>query len=116
MTRVLYTGARDWPDELTAFDALELALALDPNPIIVHGAAKGFDAMIDRIAKEWDLQREWYPARDFWSPRVRNQHMVNLGADLCVAAALRWDSGTGMCARMARRAGIDVRDLGVSTA
>lgn len=49
------------------------------------------------------------------SPRARNQHMVNLGADVCLAFATRWASGTGMCARMARKAGILVVDYGVDT-
>jgi hypothetical protein len=45
----------------------------------------------------------------------RNKHMIELGADFCLALARAWDSGTGNCARQARAAGIRVLDAGCPT-
>lgn len=120
--RILVTGSRNWTDR----DAVRAAL-LDTlgsyttigAPQLVHGAAEGADTIADEEwqAFAWPLaDPERYPARYFTSPRARNQYMVNLGATVCLAFALSWASGTGMCARMARRAGIRVVDYGVSTA
>lgn len=120
--RILVTGSRAWRDRDAVFHALLAAWAeTDRAPLtVVHGAARGADS----IANEWAetmrglghaVTAERYPARRFPSPRTRNQHMVNLGALICLSFAQRWDSGTGMCARMARRAGIPVVDVGVPT-
>lgn len=115
--RILVTGSRTWPDEsglrLAVFR--EVLADRESETVIVHGAAKGADAMADRYARTIGVTREPYPAVDFPSPRHRNQHMVNLGADVCLAFATSWASGTGMCARMARKAGIPVLDFGVDT-
>lgn len=83
--------------------------------VLVHGDAERADQMAKYIAGRLGLPEEAHPADRFPSPRVRNQYMVDLGAAACVACATRWASGTGMCARMARRAGIPVFDLGVDT-
>jgi YspA, cpYpsA-related SLOG family len=114
--RILVTGSRTWTDQ----SGLRLALfreiiADDGRTVVVHGAARGADTMADRYARMTGCQPEPYPAEDFPSPRDRNQHMVDLGADVCLAFATSWASGTGMCARMARRAGIPVVDFGVDT-
>jgi hypothetical protein len=120
--RILVTGSRAWTDRVAVRDALLDALSTYTTigaPVLVHGAARGADTIAD---EEWQAfalplaEPERYPARGFPSPRHRNQHMVNLGATVCLAFAKRWDSGTGMCARMARRAGITVVDVGAPTA
>lgn len=120
--RILVTGSRNWTDRDAVRAALLDTLGSYPTigaPQLVHGAAEGADTIAD---EEWQAfawllaDPERYPARDFASPRARNQYMVNLGATVCLAFALSWASGTGMCARMARRAGIRVIDKGVSTA
>jgi len=113
--RVLITGARDWTDEKKLYDALLSASLIESRPILIHGGAVGVDRMAAEQWSLWGLEVEAYPASDFPSPRDRNQHMVNLGADVCIAFATRWASGTGMCARMARRAGIGTVDYGVDT-
>jgi hypothetical protein len=114
--RILVTGSRTWTDE----SGLRLAMFReiigdDGRTVIVHGDAPGADTMADRYARMTGCGRERYPAAEFPSPRDRNQHMVDLGADVCLAFATSWASGTGMCARMARRAGIPVFDFGVDT-
>lgn len=126
--RVLVTASRDWANRPVMRDALigtvrRLRTPDGPPLVLVHGAARGGDTLADdlweRMRRFWGpdrlLEAERWPAKQFPSPRARNQHMVDLGAEVCVAFALGWASGTGMCARMARLAGIDTRDFGVST-
>jgi hypothetical protein len=128
--RILVTGSRDWTDRDAIARALRAALMNywpADVPVLVHGAAPGADTIADHIWQTWRThqqdagapipfeQPERYPARDFPSPRARNQHMVDLGATVCLTFAQSWASGTGMCARMARRAGIHVIDYGVPT-
>lgn len=123
--RILVTGSRGWTDREAVYLALTDGLARFATiglPVLIHGAARGADTLADGIWQDFladglDLaEPERYRARDFPSPRARNQHMVNLGATICYAFAQSWASGTGMCARMARRAGIPVIDYGVPTA
>ena len=132
--RVLVTGSRKWND----WRAIEIALVdvwaanFDPDdpriqrehldkhpPILIHGDAYGADRIAESIWQRFYdglYKIESYRARDFPDPKARNQHMVDLGADVCLVFALKWASGTGHCARAARRAGIHTVDLGVSTA
>jgi len=111
--RILVTGSRSWTD----YQPLLLALVNHsmPGDTLVHGNALGADRLFSLAGVSVGLVIEPHPRQSHNSPRARNQHMVDLGADLCLAAAEHWDSGTGMCARMARRAGIKVIDLGVPT-
>jgi len=118
--RVLITGSRGWRDETVLWDALtELVRDMDPSEVtVVHGGAAGVDQLADRGARELGMRRELHmPIRGDGPDRyrMRNQRMVNAGADLCLAFADRWASGTGMCARMARAAGIRTVDYGVDT-
>lgn len=118
--RILVTGSREWTDDSIIYRALAahppIALSLDLSNVVVHGKAPGADMIADHWAHQFGWLTEPHPAKDFPSPRSRNQYMVNLGADVCLTFAARWNSGTGMCARMARRAGIPVVDYGADTA
>jgi len=113
--RILVTGSRGWTDWPTLCSALNNALGGVDVVTIVHGAAAGADAMAQEWADVAEMPFEAHRAEDFPSPLVRNRHMVNLGADVCLAFAQKWASGTGNCARLARRAGIPVIDYGVDT-
>lgn len=113
--RILVTGSREWGDRRLTVAALRHAWRLYPGAVLVHGDAEGLDRMAAGIWESGGLDTEPHPASRFANPRDRNQHMVGLGADLCLAFATRWASGTGMCARMARKAGIPVLDYGVDT-
>lgn len=118
--RILVTGSRDWDDWLSVDSALcfevEHCMPVGRVPVLIHGKAKGADQLAQAVWLRTPWQMEEYPASDFPDPKVRNQHMVDLGADVCLAFALSWASGTGHCARAARRAGIPTIDLGVNTA
>lgn len=122
--RILITGSREWSDRFTVWAALDDLLAearkapgLGPFLTVVHGDARGADYW----AKTWAIghaplvanephKADWKTtgkAAGIW----RNRHMVNLGADLCLAffqpgAANR---GTADCVRRAEEAGIPVR-------
>ncbi len=118
--RILITGSRGWTNKLPIFGAIEEALRsrhMDPwcesDLTIVHGGAHGVDLIAQNLADEWRWAYEEYPAKDFRDPLARNAHMVSLGADVVLAFAISWGSGTGHCARLARKAGIRTLDYGV---
>ena len=109
--RVLVTGSRDWTDE----EAIEVALAplgTGGEPVtIVHGACPtGADAIAHKIALRYGYEVEPHPAD--WTTHgraagpIRNQEMVDLGADLCLAFPLSTSRGTWDCVRRAIEADI----------
>lgn len=131
--RLLVTGSRTWDDATTIYNALD-AIALrhyDRAIIVVHGACPtGADAH----ARTWvraahDVSQpvieEPHRPETFgpW-PRcgpLRNQHMVNLGADACIAfigpctsprcrrSGPHGSHGASGCADLAEQAGIPTR-------
>lgn len=126
--RILVTGSREWDQ----WDVVEGALRNEyerarayglvdsygrVDAVLVHGGAKGLDQIAHEIWEAaTDCDVEPHMADWFSDPKERNQWMVDQGADICLAFALKWASGTGHCARAARRAGIPTIDLGVNTA
>lgn len=121
--RLLITGSRDWSDRATMFAALrdawrELRGQGFDEIVLVHGAARGADLLAAEIWGQVGLPTEAHPAD--WSGLgrkagpVRNQQMVDLGADLCLAFPLGKSRGTRGCMAAARRAGITVRNHGDS--
>lgn len=86
--------------------------------IVVHGDAMGADTMADWSARclkgaGWDVEVEVHPAN--WDALgtaagvIRNQMMVDLGADVCLAFSHRNSRGTLHCSTIAEAAGIPVR-------
>jgi len=117
--RILWTSSRELTDlELVRSAIVKAGRDARVHPqetIVVQGNARGGDQLARRIAREFGCHVEDHDARDHSSPLARNAHMVGLGADVCLAAALAWASGTGNCARLARAAGIPTIDYGVDT-
>lgn len=113
--RVLVTGSRAWRRRRPIEYGLRQVIGERRDVLIVHGAAFGADGVAQAYADLHGFGTDPHRASRFPSPQVRNEHMVGLGADVCLAFALSWDSGTGHCARAARRAGIPVIDYGVDT-
>ncbi|AAN12819.1 gp177 [Mycobacterium phage Omega] len=116
--RVLVTGSRGWMSREMIFEALareffEADKLGMPALVVRHGAAPGADL----IAHEWALEAEYvdpdpHPAN--WSAgliagHVRNQKMVDLGADVCLAFPTADSRGTWDCVRRAKEAGIPVK-------
>jgi hypothetical protein len=118
MHRILITGSRNWTDEKTLYAALNLQLMLHgKDMIIVHGAAHGADSLAAKWASANRIKQEQYPAQ--WrrygkgAGPIRNQEMVDLGADVCLAFPMPGSVGTLHCMRIAAKAGIPVNNLGV---
>ena len=130
MKRILITGSREWDDYPAMKAALKTAwLDLSGPPtqtervLLISGHAPGADKMAEDI---WSVNVDpnWierHPAKDFPHPLKRNDHMVSLGADLCLAfptichkvckgrPAMHWSHGTDYTIKKARAAGIDTR-------
>jgi hypothetical protein len=119
--RVIVTGSRDWEDPTVInVDLSRLswhAHRTSRRLVVIHGAHW---SGVDLHARYWVhepaqqalrvagyLREEPYPAnwgafRRSAGPR-RNQHMVSLGADLCLAYPLGESKGTRGCAAMASK-------------
>lgn len=124
--RLLVTGSRDWDDvenlhQVLAEAAYELGWrttyyneGADPlGPILVSGACpSGADRFAEEYWEALGLPIERHPAD--WNRHgkaagpIRNQEMVDLGADLCVAFRKNNSRGTTHCANAAQLAGIPV--------
>jgi len=114
--RLLITGYRHWTDQETIRIALTAARTiLGDHTTLVQGNCPNGGA--DLIAKTfwnlWQLPVESHPA-DFnklgrRAGPLRNQHMVDLGATLCLAFQHTKSRGTKDCIRRATLAGIPVR-------
>ncbi|GLP64266.1 hypothetical protein TUSST3_08860 [Streptomyces sp. TUS-ST3] len=120
--RVLVTGSRDWEDRRVIREALAVAAFFESDTddvVIVHGACP---SGADRIASEWvreefarrlGFREEAHPAN--WRINgkragfIRNAHMVNLGADLCLAFIRNGSRGATHTAALAEQARIPVR-------
>jgi hypothetical protein len=112
--RILVTGSRNWND-LDAIREAILAATIGyryENVTIVHGAANGADTIASQIADKLHMNQEAYPAdwKEYGRAAgpLRNQEMVDLGADLCLAFLQEGSKGTADCIKRARRARIPV--------
>lgn len=114
--RILITGSRNWTDHKRVLYAMEQAAKDVPlnEVVIVHGACPtGADAIANKIAIGSSVRVERYRAD--WAKYgkaagpIRNQEMVDLGADLCLAFFLGESRGTKDCSDRAERAGIPVK-------
>ena len=128
--RVLVTGARDWTDYdkivfglSVAIEDLTNANPADKNIVIIHGGARGADSMAENYVKQtrdyfaghgFTIRSEVYKAD--WNKYgkgagpIRNQQMVDTGADVCVAFRFEESRGTADCIRRAKAAGIPVTE------
>jgi hypothetical protein len=125
--RILVTGSREWTDRHALEQALWSAACelrghfAEQTFVIVHGDCP---TGADRMARDWATGRvtrsslmrfthEAHPAD--WDAKgkaagpLRNQRMVDLGADLCLAFPTARSVGTWDCIKRANRAGIPVR-------
>lgn len=119
--RILITGSRDWQDRTKVWNALNQELQQFGAVTIVHGGARGADDIADRWA--WGMAQAGYAVMvekhmadwDGLGKRagvVRNQIMVDAGADVCHAFPLNESVGTRHCMARAMAAGISVVNHG----
>lgn len=112
MKRLLITGSRyGWnPDELESVlrEAIDFLGTLEVT--LVHGDAPGVDTQAKELFEKWGLPHEPHPAQ--WKVHgkaagpIRNQEMVDSGADLCIAFPAPDSRGTRDCLRRAKEASI----------
>lgn len=117
--RILVTGSRNWENEARirfAFRTMAQQYAAT-DITVVHGACPtGADALADKIAREWGFHVETHPAD--WGTHgkragfVRNAHMADLGADMCLAFPLGESKGTRMMMDLAMKKHIPVYNFG----
>lgn len=128
--RVLVTGGRAYPNRAVVARMLAHIQTLFPgiSPgefVLVHGDCKyrradgtiDYDRSADQLAAQeadrlgWQIEahevtREAYARHGRPAPRLRNEHMVALGAHIC--AAFPGGQGTKHCRETAEAAGIPV--------
>jgi hypothetical protein len=117
--RVLVTGSREWAELAPVWGPLKDACDTHGTDriIIVHGGARGADALAAEYASTYGMRSEPHPARwhEFGKSAGfrRNAEMVALGADLCLAFYKQGagNKGTDHCAKLAEAAGIPVRRI-----
>lgn len=112
--RILITGSRDWDDLNCIYNAIyKEHIGSEKNTVVVHGGARGADYLAGRVADTLKLDIEVYKADwDTYGKAagfVRNDKMVNLGADVCLAFIRNESKGATMCAELAEKAGIPVK-------
>ncbi|MEC4016024.1 SLOG family protein [Streptomyces sp. H27-D2] len=116
--RILVTGSRAWTDALPIRQALAATAAAHTPAVVVHGACpSGADLIaahwVEECGAHFGATAEPHPA--LWQINgkraglIRNQLMVNLGADLCLAFIRDGSRGASHTARLATAAGIPVR-------
>jgi hypothetical protein len=111
--RVLFTGSRTFADDRAVIDMLEglVRKAGTPKQItIVHGGAPGLDSVAGVLARHFGMcvevhHADWQKHGKAAGP-IRNQAMVDLGADLTVAYPQKGGRGTQDCIERSVRAGI----------
>ena len=117
--RILVTGSRTWTNRnLLGMELIQAAVELAGNtdaPItLVSGACpRGADRIAEMHAEGWGWTVERHPA-DWDAHRkaagyIRNQQMVDLGADICLAFVRDGSHGATHCGQAAERAGIPTR-------
>jgi hypothetical protein len=108
--RILITGSRAWTAVSTLRTELTRWHRVYPGAVLVHGAARGADLTAAALWQLWGLPTEAHPADWDRHGRVagylRNRHMVNLGADVCLAFIRDHSRGATHCSGLAEAAGI----------
>lgn len=123
MTRILVTGSRHWTDVKAVTDAIvEQVKNATDSAVIVHGHCRtGADKIADDVgfllrSLHQPVRVERHPAD--WKSHgraagpIRNQEMVDLGADVCLAFPQPGSRGTKDCMTRAEKAGIKVINFG----
>ena len=118
--RVLITGSRNWGNRETIYSALENELRARGAITVVHGGARGADSIAGEWAKAkraagFNVSEEVHPAQ--WNTHgraagpIRNQKMIDLGAEIVLAFPLGESRGTRHAMKASRLAGLKVKEF-----
>lgn len=115
--RILITGSRDWNDRLVIEEAL--SVVSEPGAVLISGACPtGADRLSENVWDYWHLPIERHPAdwQKFGKRAgfIRNQEMVDSGADICFAFIRNDSKGATHTANAARKAGIPVKEFRIN--
>lgn len=116
--RVIVTGSRNWADWEKLYAALMdeyRGWSYDTMTVVHGGCPTGADAMAEQWVKHHNLfaksdiyEADWEQYGRAAGP-IRNQRMVDDGADIVLAFPLGGSRGTWDCVRRAGLAGLEVR-------
>ena len=114
--RILVTGYRHWKDPAVIYKALTTHIADSPfgtnHVTIVHKNSGGADRTAEKYAVDFSIRSERHVAN--WrkygkaAGPLRNQEMVDAGADICLAFLDPLSVGTKDCLQRAAVAGIPI--------
>ena len=117
MKILLVSGTRDLEDNDNFIDIIGTTLSEAYQELgeatLIHGDAPGVDTLASYIWKEFGLPQKAFPAD--WknlgkaAGPIRNQQMVDLNPDLCIAFPSKNSRGTWDCVRRAKKANIETR-------
>jgi hypothetical protein len=108
--KVIVTGGRDYRNSTHLFRVLDQLHSEKPITLLIHGAARGADALADDWARMRGVPLAPFPAD--WdnygrsAGAVRNREMLKEEPDLVVAFA--GGKGTADMIKAARKAGVKV--------
>jgi hypothetical protein len=112
VARILITGSRDWTYLYRILVALQDHASAGDT--VIHGGAKGADEIAGVLWKPYGPVEVYPLTRADWERHgrragyLRNQAMVDAGADICLAFIKNNSRGASMCAALAEKAGIPV--------
>jgi hypothetical protein len=112
--RILVTGSRNFTNRETVLEILsEYWEEGVEDTVLIHGGARG----LDELAADVAFQLGWVEELHFaeWerfgksAGHIRNQAMVDSGADVCIGFPMAGSRGTWDCLKRAADAGIPTR-------
>lgn len=106
MFRLLITGSRDWSDTVAIENEFRLVYAkYGKEVVLVSGGAKGADSLCENLARKAGWKIEQHIPN--WNEEgkkagfLRNEKMVKLGADACLAFIKNASKGATHCSNFA---------------
>lgn len=93
--RVIFCGSRDWKDRAPIEAALVRLASKHREMLVIHGGARGADAIADALARGMGIRvkpelADWVGRPAYLAGHERNERMLNLSPAL-------WHSKTTSC-------------------